>query len=48
MKNNLATNHYHKLLWTSESFEESTISNFESQSNFQVKENKILKLFKKQ
>ena len=37
---NLATNHYYKLLWSRESFEESTISDFESPSNFQVKEKK--------
>ncbi len=38
------TNHYFKLLWSRESFEESTISDLESQSNFQVEEKKITQI----
>ena len=36
------------LLWSRESFEESTISDLESPSNFQVKEKKWLKSAQKQ
>ena len=36
------------LLWSRQSFGESTISDFESPSNFQVKEKKIFKSVKKQ
>ena len=35
------------LLWSRESFGETTISDLESPSNFQVKEKKLLKLVKK-
>ena len=35
-------------MWSGQSFWESTISNFESPLNFQVKEKKLLKLVKKQ
>ena len=35
-------------MWSRESFEERTISDLESPSNFQVKEKKLLKLVKKQ
>ena len=42
LKINLATNHYYKLLWSRESFEESIISDWESPSNFQVKKRKKL------
>ncbi len=35
-------------LWSRELFEESTISNFESPSNFQVKEKKLFKSVQKQ
>ena len=35
-------------LWSRESFEESTISDLESPSNFKVKEKKLLKSVKKQ
>ena len=36
------------LLWSRESFEESTISDLESSSNFQVKEKKLFKSIQKQ
>ena len=36
------------ILWSRQSFGESTISDFESQSNFQVKEKKIFKSVQKQ
>ena len=36
------------LIWSGQSFGESTISNFESPLNFQVKEKKLLKSVKKQ
>ena len=44
IKTNLATNHYYKHLWSRESFEESTISDLESSSNFQVKEFFFIKI----
>ena len=37
-----------KLMWSRESFEESTISDLESSSNFKAKEKKIWKSVKKQ